>query len=59
MGFIEPYLPIGEYLLGTATQPGSIRELAQHMGCDPSNLTGVVQRPTTAHCIDEVFKQSA
>ncbi|MER5686691.1 MarR family transcriptional regulator [Streptomyces sp. NPDC002205] len=31
-------------LLGTATQPGSIRELAQRMGCDPSNLTGVVQR---------------
>ncbi|GAA3790041.1 MarR family winged helix-turn-helix transcriptional regulator [Streptomyces chiangmaiensis] len=31
-------------LLGTATEPGSIRELAQRMGCDPSNLTGVVQR---------------
>jgi DNA-binding MarR family transcriptional regulator len=31
-------------LLGTATQPGSIRKLAQRMGCDPSNLTGVVQR---------------
>jgi DNA-binding MarR family transcriptional regulator len=31
-------------LLGTAAEPGSIRELAERIGCDPSNLTGVVQR---------------
>ena len=31
-------------LLGTATEPGSIRELADRIGCDPSNLTGPVQR---------------
>jgi DNA-binding MarR family transcriptional regulator len=31
-------------LLGTASTPGSIRELAERIGCDPSNLTGVVQR---------------
>lgn len=31
-------------LLGTASEPGSIRELAERIGCDPSNLTGVVQR---------------
>lgn len=31
-------------LLGTASKPGSIRELAERIGCDPSNLTGVVQR---------------
>jgi DNA-binding MarR family transcriptional regulator len=31
-------------LLGTATEPGSIRELAERIGCDPSNLTGPVQR---------------
>src|SRR5438105_1477944 len=31
-------------LLGTASEPGSIRELAERIGCDPSNLTAVVQR---------------
>jgi DNA-binding MarR family transcriptional regulator len=31
-------------LLGEASEPGSIRELAERIGCDPSNLTGVVQR---------------
>jgi DNA-binding MarR family transcriptional regulator len=31
-------------LLGEAGEPGSIRELAARIGCDPSNLTGVVQR---------------
>jgi DNA-binding MarR family transcriptional regulator len=31
-------------LLGEASEPGSIRELAVRIGCDPSNLTGVVQR---------------
>jgi DNA-binding MarR family transcriptional regulator len=31
-------------LLGEASEPGSIRELAARIGCDPSNLTGVVQR---------------
>lgn len=31
-------------LLGAAAEPGSIRELAERIGCDPSNLTGVVQR---------------
>ena len=31
-------------LLGTATEPASIRELADRIGCDPSNLSGVVQR---------------
>jgi DNA-binding MarR family transcriptional regulator len=31
-------------LLGEAGEPGSIRELAERIGCDPSNLTGVVQR---------------
>jgi DNA-binding MarR family transcriptional regulator len=31
-------------LLGAASEPGSIRELAERIGCDPSNLTGVVQR---------------
>ena len=33
-------------LLGSAMEPGSIRELADRIGCDPSNLTGVVQRLT-------------
>src|SRR4051812_28672589 len=31
-------------LLGEASEPGSIRELAERIGCDPSNLTGPVQR---------------
>src|SRR4051812_50202349 len=31
-------------LLGEASEPGSIRELAERIGCDPSNPTGVVQR---------------
>jgi DNA-binding MarR family transcriptional regulator len=31
-------------LLGEAGRPGSIRELAARIGCDPSNLSAVVQR---------------
>lgn len=31
-------------MLGNASEPGSIRELAERIGCDPSNLTGVIQR---------------
>lgn len=33
-------------LLGTASTPGSIRDLAARIGCDPSNLTGPIQRLT-------------
>jgi DNA-binding MarR family transcriptional regulator len=40
-------------LLGSAgDRPGSIRELADRMGCDPSNLTGVVHRLTERGLID-------